>query len=244
MNRGKYTMDEASLTRAYQHVVQQKVPSWGVMTAYRYANSPKENRMRNKQLESDLRGMGLGFFKVEGHWQECQDSSLNYIDCPKDKLQDSVEESLFVPNISAEQIHQLGKKYEQDAVIYGGKDTNGNANLIFKNGEKEDIGSFQPGKIEQAYSKLKGGRTWVFKQTGEAPKTEPEVQPKAEPKKDTNKPIKLKSLLPKGVGDRMVKNPDTGKMIKMKSALKYDKQSPVHQTAVKMLQMLKKQAVS
>ncbi len=187
--------------------------------------------------------MGYGFFKVEGHWQECQDPNLNYVDCPKEKLQDSVEESFFVPNISKQEIADLGKKFDQDAVIYGGKETKGNAALIFKNGEMEDIGTFQPGKIEQAYSKLKGGKTWVFKKTGEAPKTEPEVQPKAEPKKDS-KPIKLKSLLPKGVADRMVKNPDTGKMIKMKSALKYDKSTPVHQTAVKMLQMLKKQAVS
>ncbi len=236
-------MDEASLSRAYQHVVERKSKSWGIMTAYRYANSPKENRQRNKELEGYFKSLGYGFFKVEGHWQECQDPNLNYVDCPKEKLQDSVEESFFVPNISKQEIADLGKKFDQDAVIYGGKETKGNAALIFKNGEMEDIGTFQPGKIEQAYSKLKGGKTWVFKKTGEAPKTEPEVQPKAEPKKDS-KPIKLKSLLPKGVADRMVKNPDTGKMIKMKSALKYDKSTPVHQTAVKMLQMLKKQAVS
>ncbi len=239
MKSGVYKMDEASLSRAYQHVVQHKVPSWGVMTAYRYANTPKENRQRNKQLESDLQGLGLGFFKVEGHWQECQDPNLNYADCPKEKLQDSVEESLFIPKISAEQIHQLGKKYEQDAIIYGGKDTNGNANLIFKNGEKMDIGTFQPGKIEQAYSKIKGGRTWVFKQSDEKPKEEPiKFEPKAEPKSE---PVKLKSLLPKGVADRMVKNPETGKMIKMKSALKYDKEAPVFKTATKLLQLLKKQ---
>lgn len=243
MSCGKYTMDESSLSRAYQHVVQHKVSSWGIMTAYRYANTPKENRVRNKQLEADLKALGLGFFKVEGHWQECQDPNINYVDCPKDRLQDSVEESLFIPKISAEQAHKLGNKYEQDAIIYGGKDTKGNANLIFKNGEVEDIGTFQPGKIEQAYSKLKGGRTWVFKQTGEAPKTEPSVEPKAEPKKDSG-PIKLKSLMPKGVEDRPVKNPETGKMIKMKSALKYDKESPVYKSAIKMLQLLKKQAVS
>lgn len=237
---GPYKIDEASLNRAYQHVVEKKSKSWGIMTAYRYANTPKENKLRNKELEGYLKSLGLGFFKVEGHWQECQDSNLNYVECPKDKLQDSVEESFFIPNISKDEIHQLGNKFEQDAVIYGGRDTNGSANLIFKNGETEDIGTFQPGKIEQAYSKLKGGRTWVFKKTGEVPKTEPELkfEPKAAPSK--NPSMKLKSLLPKDVLNKMVKNPETGRMIKAKSALKYDKTSPVYKAVVNMVKMAKK----
>ena len=238
--KGIYKMDEASLSRVYQHVVDQKSKSWGIMTAYRYANTPKENRQRNKVLEGYLKSMSYGFFKVEGHWQECQDSNLNYVDCPKEKLQDSVEESFFIPNISKKEMTDLCKKFEQDAVIYGGKETGGNAALIFKNGEMQDIGTFQPGKIEQAYSKLKGGRTWIFKQADEKPKEEPvKVEPKAEPK--SAEPIKLKSLLPKGVADRPVKNPETGKMIKMKSALKYDKDTPVFKSATKLLQLLKKQ---
>ena len=100
MERQKpYKLDEASLARAYQHVVEKKVPSWGMLTAYRYANTKKQNIQANKMLEKDLRSKGYGFFKVEGHWQECQDSNLNYIDCPEGKLQDSIEVSLFVPAI-------------------------------------------------------------------------------------------------------------------------------------------------
>ena len=79
MERQKpYKLDEASLARAYQHVVEKKVPSWGMLTAYRYANTKKENIKANKSLEADLRSKGYGFFKVEGHWQECQDANLNY----------------------------------------------------------------------------------------------------------------------------------------------------------------------
>jgi len=226
---GPFMMDEASLGRAYQHVVDKKSDSWGMATAYRYANSKKENLAANKRLEQDLRKMGYGYFKVEGHWQECQDPNVNYTDCPKDKLRDSTEESLFVPNIKKEEMEKLCKKYEQDAVIYGDKDND--AHLIFKNGGSENIGKFQPGKVSQAYSKIKGGKTFIFG------KDEPKK--KEEPKKDifgkdidTKADInKLKSLLPKDVLNKTVKNPKTGNTIKVKSALSYDKKSPVFQAA-------------
>ena len=226
-----YRIDEASLSRAWQHVVQKKSKSWGMITAFRNANTPKDNRRRNKQLESELRSMGLGYFKVEGHWQECQDPNIAYNDCPKEKLVDAVEESLFVPNITAEQIGKLGKKYEQDAVIYGGEDTNGDAELVYKDGSREGIGRFHPGKVAQAYSKVKGG-SWIFQKDSPKPKEKDDMNKKSEP-------IKLKSLLPKGVSNRMVKNPETGRSIKVTSALKYDKNSPVYKAAQ---QAIKKRA--
>ena len=220
MHCGDYNLDEASLSRAYQHVVDKKSPSWGMITAYRYANSKKENQQANKRLEQDLRKMGHGYFKVEGHWQECQDKDVSYVDCPKDKLQDSTEESLFVPNITKDQIGDLCKKYEQDAVIYGDKDSD--AHLVFKNGSSENIGKFQPGKISQAYSKVKGGKTFIFGKE----------EPKKEPEKQT---LKLKSLLPKDILNKTVKNPATGNTIKVKSALGYDKKSPVFQAAKQLI---------
>jgi hypothetical protein len=230
--RKPYKLDEASLARAYQHVVEKKVPSWGMLTAYRYANTKKENQEANKKLESDLRGKGYGFFKVEGHWQECQDSNLNYVDCPKDKLQDSIEVSLFVPHMKRKDAESLCKKYEQDAVIYGGEDTKGDAHLIFKNGSEDNIGKFQPGKVEQAYSKFKGGKTFVF---GKEKKKE------VEPKKDLSpKDSKLTSNLPKDIANKMVKNPQTGRDIKVTSALKYDDKSPVYKAATSLVAMMNK----
>lgn len=230
--RKPYKLDEASLARAYQHVVEKKVSSWGMLTAYRYANNKKQNQDANKKLEKDLRTKGYGFFKVEGHWQECQDSNLNYTDCPKDKLQDSIEVSLFVPGMKKEDAKSLCKKYEQDAVIYGGEDTKGDAHLIFKNGTEDNIGKFQPGKVEQAYSKFKGGKTFVF---GKEKKKE------VEPKKDLSpKDSKLTSNLPKDIADKMVKNPQTGRDIKVTSALKYDDKSPVYKAATSLVAMLNK----
>jgi hypothetical protein len=210
-------LDEASLGRVLQHIQGKKnVKNWGMLTAYRYANSPNQNKKLNKELEGELRKMGHGFFKVEGHWVECQDGNLSYEDCQKNLLKDAIEESLFVPNISAKEIHKLGKKYQQDAVIYGGEQTKGNATLIFKDGKVENIGKFSPDKIQQAYSKLKGGKTFVF-------------QPE-EPKVSDDE-TKLMDLMPKDVLNKKVKNPQTGNMVKVKTALAYDEKHPAFKAA-------------
>lgn len=230
---GPFMMDEASLSRAYQHVVEKKSESWGMATAYRYANSKKENLAAQKRLEQDIRKMGYGFFKVEGHWQECQDPNINYTDCPKDKLRDSTEESLFVPNIKKHEMEALCKKYEQDAVIYGDKDND--AHLIYKNGQSENIGKFQPGKVSQAYSKVKGGKTFIFGKEEPKKKEEPKTDIFGK-KLDTKADIKkLTSLLPKDILNKTVKNPKTGNTIKVKSALSYDKKSPVFHAAKQLI---------
>lgn len=218
-------LDEASLGRVLQHVQGKKnVKNWGMMTAYRYANTPNQNKTLNKKLEGELRKMGHGFFKVEGHWVECQDGNLSYEDCPKNLLKDAIEESLFVPNISAKEIHKLGKKYGQDAVIFGGEQTKGNATLIFKDGKVENIGKFSPNKIQQAYSKLKGGKTFVFN---------PE-----EPKVSDDE-TKLIDLMPKAALDKKVKNPQTGNMVKVQTALSYDEKHPAFKAATSLVKMMK-----
>lgn len=218
-------LDEASLGRVLQHVQGKKnVKNWGMMTAYRYANTPNQNKTLNKKLEGELRKMGHGFFKVEGHWVECQDGNLSYEDCPKNLLKDAIEESLFVPNISAKEIHKLGKKYGQDAVIFGGEQTKGNATLIFKDGKVENIGKFSPNKIQQAYSKLKGGKTFVFN---------PE-----EPKVSDDE-TKLIDLMPKDALNKKVKNPQTGNMVKVQTALSYDEKHPAFKAATSLVKMMK-----
>jgi len=219
-------LDEASLGRVLQHIQGKKsVKNWGMLTAYRYINTPNQNKKLNKQLEAEIRAKGYGFFKVEGHWVECQDGNLSYNDCPPNLLKDAIEESLFVPNISAKDIHKLGKKYGQDAVIFGGEQTKGNATLIFKDGKVENIGKFSPDKIQQAYSKLKGGKTFVF---------QPE-KPKA-----SDDETKLIDLLPKDILNKKVKNPETGNMVKVQTALAYDEKHPAFKAATSLVKMIKK----
>ena len=224
---GRYDLDEASIGRIYQHVVSNpKVKNWGVVTASRGELTPAENKQRNKELENDLRKMGYGFVHVDGMWQECRKPDTEYKDCPDDMKVPTAEKSLFIPNISQQHIQALGKKYQQDSVLFADGKTKAKGEATFidsKSGEAFNIGKFSPGKVAQGYSKLKGNKVFTF---------EPEAEPKVEPKKDD---MKLKSLLPKGILDKTVKNPDTGKMIKIKSALKYDDDRKVKQAATAMI---------
>ena len=225
---GRYDINEASLGRIYQHVVSNpKMKNWGVVTASRGELTPAENKQRNKELENDLRKMGYGYVHVDGMWQECRKPDTEYKDCPDDMKVPTEEKSLFIPNISQQHIQALGKKYQQDSVLFADEKTKANGEATFidsKSGEAFNIGKFAPGKVAQGYSKMKGGKVFTF---------EPEAEPKkSEPRKDD---MKLKSLLPKGILDKTVQNPDTGKMIKVKSALKYDDTSKVKQAAKAMI---------
>jgi hypothetical protein len=227
MEKRHFKLDEASLGRVYQHIAADKnVKSWGMVTAFRSLNTPKKNRILNKQLETELRAKDLGFFKVEGRWRECQDSNIAYADCPTDKLKDSIETTFFVPNIPKDDLHQFGNQYKQDSVLYGGPETKGNAFLIWKDGSHDDVGKFHPNTIQQAYSKMKGGRTFAFNN---------EPTKKAEPTT-----TKLAGNLPKDIADKTVKNPQTGRDIKVTSALKYDDKSPVYKAATSLVAMMNK----
>jgi hypothetical protein len=75
---------------------------------------------------------------------------------------------------------------------------------------------------------MKGGRTFAFND-------KPTKNTKVEPK-DT----KLASNLPKDIVNKTVKNPETGKDIKVGSALKYDKKSPAYKAATSLVAMLSK----
>jgi hypothetical protein len=231
------TLTEASLGRVMQHIQGKKnVKSWGVVTAYRYDNTPEENKKANKELGEKIRARGLGFFQMEGHWQECQDKHVNYFDCPKDKLKDSVEISLFVPNVDLKTIHALGNEYEQDAVMYGGEDTKNKGFLVYKNGRMENVGDFHPDNIQQAYSKMRNnGKTFAF-QREKGKKKNMGTLPGSSAEKDD----KLIKLLPKDVLSKTVRNPETGRDIKVASALKYDDKSPVKKSAMSLVQMMQK----
>jgi hypothetical protein len=235
---GKYDLDESSLGRIYQHVVSNpKMKNWGVVTASRGELTSAENKQRNKELENDIRKLGYGFIHIDGMWQECRQPNTEYKDCPEDMKVPTQEKSYFIPNIPKDVIVNLGKKYQQDSVLFADEETKAKGEATFidsKSGESFNIGKFSPGKIAQGYSKLKGNKVFTFEPKDEPTKAdEPAIQTKAEPgsQKMVANPTKLKSLLPKDIADKLVRNPDTGKMIKVKSALKYDDDHKVKQAA-------------
>ena len=230
-------LTEASLGRVLQHIQGKKnVKSWGVVTAYRYGNTPAENKLANKNLAGQIRAKNLGFFEMEGHWQECQDKRVNYFDCPKDKLVDSTEISLFVPNISIKDIHKLGKQFEQDSVLYGGEDTKGKGVLVYKNGRVENVGDMHPDNMQQAYSKMRNtGKVFAFQREKGKRKHLANL-----PGSSAEKDDKLIKILPKDILNKTVRNPETGRNIKVQSALKYDDKAPVKKNAMSMVAMLNK----
>lgn len=231
-----HKLDEASLARAYQHIVDKKVPSWGIASAYRYANTAKENERLTKQMKDDVRKAGLGFFVVKGHWRECQDDTIEYGDCPSDKLVDAIEETLFIPKASKELMANLATKYNQDSTIYGGKDTKGNAVLIGRDGEvKDDLGKFNANTIGQAYSEFKNKQTFHFKK-GRGDRSTASVS-KQKQKANIKK---LSSMIPTDALDKRIKNPDTGRMVKVKTALGYDKTSKAYKSAFAAIKKPKK----
>jgi hypothetical protein len=154
----KPALFESSLARVWQHVQNANEYGLAILTSWRQALPQKENLSRWGNLKSDVRGMGLGFFTVTGHWRECQDPTASYEDCPEDQLIDAVEPSMVIPHMSLEQAKSLGSKYGQDAVLYAGPETDGKISLFFGSGDTMELGKFTPNTIAQGYSQLKGDK--------------------------------------------------------------------------------------
>ncbi len=159
---GPAAVSEVSLARVWQHAQQVGDGSFGILTSWRSALPRAENQRRLGALEGAVRSAGLGFFKLQGHWQECQDPGVPYASCPSDKLVDTVEPSLFVPGADPGLLRRLGQKYDQDAWIYAGPETGGNVTLFFRDGGEQGLGKFHPHRVAQAYSQLKGGAPFTF----------------------------------------------------------------------------------
>jgi len=137
---------ESSINRIRQHVEEENTESWAIMTSWRAENTPQQNKSDFKRLESDIRSNDLGYIKLIGHGQE-EDA--------EGKVSSVKEPSLFIPNMPLMLAKKLMKKYNQYGFVYGGKETGDKATLFSIDG-KEVLGKFQPNKLGQFYSELKG----------------------------------------------------------------------------------------
>lgn len=153
-------VSEASLGRAYQHYLKSDKNSFAIITAYRGENTSKENRALQKQLEKDLRNLGLGFSKFTGHWRECRIKDVDYEDCPPENLVDSTEESLFVTGIKLADAKRLSDKYGQDGTVYFGPEMSPKeGGLIWAGGKVQPMfNKFSANKIGQTFSTVRGKR--------------------------------------------------------------------------------------
>lgn len=163
----KKELYEASLGRIWQHVENAENKSFAIITSWRQEHSRKKNVADFNSLKQLVRGLGHGFLTVLGHWKECQDPNVAYKDCPEEELVDATEPSLFVIGVAMDDVLNLAKKNQQDAIVYAGPETNGKVKLLFNDGSDMEIGDFKPQTMGQAYtelvrSKKKAARHFTF----------------------------------------------------------------------------------
>ncbi len=161
-------LTETSLSRVWKHVGDAKETSYAILTSdRRYEDDGKTPRThKTKQvvrgkLQQDLRSMGLTWTKLIGHWRECTVAGKDYKDCAPEELEDTKEVVYMVPGLSKAQALKLGRKYNQDAVIWAGPESEGKTLLIFQDGSEHELGAFTPSVVRQGYSQVKG-KTFAF----------------------------------------------------------------------------------
>ncbi len=148
---------ETTLSRVFKHF-ESDLPVT-IITAFRGDYNYEENVKRNKQLASKIRKAGYGYVFVDGHWVEKNGNNSD----------DTSEDSILVIGNEDDNGKLKGlvkkwiKEYDQDAAVFKDENTK-NVSLMYQNGSLEDLGTFKPNKIAQAYTKLRGraGATFVF----------------------------------------------------------------------------------
>ena len=108
-----HQLDEGSIARLYQHTIDRNI---GIVTAFRGRYTKTENLARNAKLQSDIRGAGFGFYRLEGHYIEGFGSEAS---------KDVKEQSFLVIGDLKEDSGRLkgmlkkwGAKWNQDSVLY------------------------------------------------------------------------------------------------------------------------------
>lgn len=96
-----------NLQRVWKHY-QNK--NFGIISAYLGGKSKTENKQNSQKLKEDVREMGYGYKEIKGRWRAGKDNEIE------------LEYALFIPNLTPEHAIELGKKYDQEAVLYGDKE--------------------------------------------------------------------------------------------------------------------------
>jgi hypothetical protein len=139
----------ASLSRIFQHIKDND--SFGMITAFKADLSWKENSARQTQLGKEIRAMGYGFIRVEGHYTYTRkDEEGNDIN--------AVESTAFVIGITLPEITALATRYEQESVVWGEKleGEDGNVGIYAASGAQETkFNEVTTQNIEKVFSKFK-----------------------------------------------------------------------------------------
>jgi len=142
---------ESSYSRILQHI--ENNDTFAVISAFRGGNSGDENMKLHKQLKGDVRAKGYGFIE--------QKSGYSYSE-PGTGEEGTVDEmSLFIPKISEKEALVLGRKYDQESIIF--KDnkkfvlincSTGGVDMTFKKSTGGKDVTFDPSVLKYAFSQL------------------------------------------------------------------------------------------
>jgi len=115
--RNERIVTAASLSRIFQHIADGE--SYAFLSAFRPDLSTTQNLKRQKDLQSQIRGLGYGFIKLKGQWEDTEnrDDEGNFLIYRED--------SAFIIGIPLDDAVALASKFNQDAVLWGKKGEDG-----------------------------------------------------------------------------------------------------------------------
>lgn len=124
-----------------------ETPHFAILTSWRKDVTPKENKRNWHGLSRAVRSKDLGFIRLTGSWLETGD----------DPNTDPFERSVFIPgdhgDLDLKFAKKLGKRFDQDSIIYAGPETKGKVQLWGQNrktGEWELWDSWKHLKLSSA----------------------------------------------------------------------------------------------
>ena len=156
-------LNEASLNRFYFHLQSNKPIL--IVTASRADIDNHTNNINNDELRKKVRLAGFGYNRVKGTYKELINGELKVVE--DDTIivygNDSKEKILYNLGLS------LGKKYNQDSILFIGSKTNFKPALISTRsdstigpiGSVHILGMFQPQSISDVMTIIKG-KTYHF----------------------------------------------------------------------------------
>jgi len=96
-----------SLSRLYKYIITSG-HDFAIISPFRGEFSFKENLDRAASLVKDIRALKLGFIRVKGGYIENQEGVENEV----------IEMSYVIPQISFNDAIKLGRKYQQETILY------------------------------------------------------------------------------------------------------------------------------
>ena len=167
-------IDEAGLARLLSRVSDEDgniTSDFAVVTGFRDKYDLKTNRKRNQEIAAILNQKKLGPYLLKGYWQEMTDEAkaedLDYLEAlEQGKTVKVNEDSMLVvrdpkSGVSREEFEQLirsiGKRYEQDSVIFGYADGEFYTEYLDSGRRKPGKGTVTVGSISDAYSEMSKG---------------------------------------------------------------------------------------